>query len=201
MKDTIDIYTVGIDPGLYNGGIALLKNGKLIKKWILPHIKKKEIDKKEFKKILKKLVKKEPTVFVEQVHALYGVSAAATASFMKAFGEIISAIEILDLRRIEVKPKPWQDVMFQGVPELRKALTKAEKGKGKKQGKKDTKAMALIASNRLFPKTNFIPEGCRVPNDGLVDAALIGLYGYWSLIGKVDDEKKVKKSGKRKLKK
>ena len=195
-----DIYTVGIDPGLYNGSIVLLKNGKVKKKWILPHIKKKEINKKEMKKILKRLLKKDPTVYLEQVHAIYGVSAAATASFMKAFGEIVSAVEVLGLRRIEIKPKVWQDVMFAGIPDMRKALTKKEKNEGRKNGKRDTKAMALIASNRLFPKTNFTPKKCRVPNDGLIDGALIGLFGYWSLI-KQDAEKKkkkAKKSGKKK---
>ena len=194
-----DLWVVGIDPGLYNGGIVLLKNGKVKKKWVLPHIKKKEINKKEFKKILKKLAKKEPTVYIEQVHALYNVSAAATATFMKAFGEIVCAVEVLELRRIEVKPRDWQKKMFKGVPELIKALTKKEKYAGKKKGKRDTKAMALIASNRLFPKTNFIPEGCRVPNDGWIDAALIGLFGYWSLIRKESKKKKTKaiKSGKK----
>jgi hypothetical protein len=72
----------------------------------------------------------------------------------------------LNLPYHKVKAKVWQKDMFQGVPELTKS------------GKRDTKGMALVACQRMFPTLKLtFGERATKPHDGLVDAVLIAAYG------------------------
>jgi hypothetical protein len=83
-------------------------------------------------------------------------------------GSVEMACIALSIPFIKVPPKQWQKEMFVGVAEIKKS--------GKKT--RDTKAMALIAAKRLFPKLKLtFGSVAKVPHDGLVDALLMSQYG------------------------
>ena len=163
---------LGIDPGK-DGGIVVLKRKKIIKKYRIPTINKKLVDLVELNKIINKYKNREAHIIIEDVHALFGSSAKATWEFGKVVGQIQGCVSASGIPYTLVAPKKWQNEMFQGVPLLKTTKT----NQGKKVKANDNKAMALIATKRLFPSTSFIPKGCRKPHDGLVDAALIAEWG------------------------
>lgn len=177
---------IGIDPGK-TGGIAVIKWTGSIETHKTP-IVSKEIDWQRFAALLRDRDK--PHVFLEHVHAMHGVAAKTTFEFGGAFHGAKALIAALRLPFTLVAPKVWQAVMWQGVDEIRKPpkkLTKKElkaKAEGKKVrtpnaiGARDTKAMSLVAAQRLFPGVDFkiTPQG-RSACDGIVDALLIAEYG------------------------
>lgn len=190
---------VGCDPGK-DGAVVLLnaETQKVVKMFRVPklegHKKTTEPDWGEFDNIFKKYMKRIDHVFCEKP-TTGGAFAGRTQSM--EFGGAIKAFEQTlkcnGIRFTMVPPSKWQKEMFEGIPIVShpKKETKEEKEKRKKLKKnkpapkvKDNKAMALEATRRLFPKTTFIPEGCRVAFDGWTDAALIGLYGIWKINGK-----------------
>jgi hypothetical protein len=75
----------------------------------------------------------------------------------------------LSIPYVKIPAKTWQAKMFIGVEEI----TKVSKGKKKR----DTKAMALIAIRRLFPKLKLtFGERAVKPHDGLIDAVLMSEF-------------------------
>lgn len=118
---------------------------------------------------------------VEDVHSIFGSSAKSNFQFGRALGVLEGFIGSFEFPFIQVAPKTWQKVAFLGVPEIRKAPTSEQISKAKlgevAKGSVDTKAMALIAAERLFPKVNlFANSRCKKPNDGIVDALLIAHF-------------------------
>ncbi len=68
--------------------------------------------------------------------------------------------------------------MWQGVPLIQKIDGKKKNKDGTQKMKTDTKAMSLVAAQRIFPNESFLAtERSSVPHDGLVDAALICEFG------------------------
>lgn len=114
-------------------------------------------------------------IVLEQVHAIFGSAAGATFEFGRGFGILETAIVSQQLPYTLVQPKTWQKLCFQGVPEIRKVATEKQRA-ANRQGKVDTKAMALIAVKRLFPTMKLTFGKGTKPHDGLVDAALIAYY-------------------------
>lgn len=103
---------------------------------------------------------------LEDVHALFGVSAKATFSFGWVLGAIEGVLVSCSIPYIKVQPKEWQKEMWQGIP-LQK----------KPNGRTDTKAMSLLAAKRLFPNEDLTATERSVkPNDGKVDALLLCEY-------------------------
>ena len=103
---------------------------------------------------------------LEDVHSLPGVSAKANFSFGENKGEYRGMLVALELPYMEVQPKVWQKVAWEGVPLMKNS-----------KGRTDTKAMSLTAAKRLFPNESFLATSrSSVPHDGLVDAALIAYY-------------------------
>lgn len=163
---------IGIDPGI-NGAIACMdETGKIEFIKAMPKISS-GFDGHAFDGILQNYQDVECTVFIEDVHALFGSSAKATFTFGKICGMIEGIVLANHLKYIYVQPKVWQKEMFQGVKEIRKVSTKA----GAK-GRVDTKAMSEIACKRLFPDIKFVAtERCTKTHDGMTDACLIAEYG------------------------
>jgi len=186
----------GLDPGK-DGALVLLKKGQIFKMFVVPKLegnrKTSEPDWHKFDDIFKEYKDRIEHVFLEKPNT-GGAFAGRTQSLK--LGESLGIFKTMlianELRFTMLAPTSWQKVMFQGVSviEHAKAESKEEKekrtkGKKKKPAPKvkDNKAMALEASKRLFPKVSFVPEGSRKPHDGLVDAALIALYGHWQING------------------
>lgn len=184
---------LGIDPGK-SGGLVLLsaKTGKIVKKKVMPLVGKELLDTDAIDSFVKKYAHRIEHVFMEKVAAMPFQGVVSMFSFGVVFGVLQGVVVGNSLPHTLVMPKAWQQRMFLGVPHVSKS---AQKGKGKKKQKvNDNKAMALIAAKRLFPKTSFIPAGCRKEHDGLVDAALIALWGYWQLKGNRDATKSKRKN-------
>lgn len=86
-------------------------------------------------------------------------SAAAAKSMAGSFHALRGFFETKGLSWERITSAAWQKVMLPGC----------------KKGQ--TKARALARSSELWPDENFIPDGCKTPHDGVIDAALIAEYG------------------------
>jgi hypothetical protein len=162
-------YVIGIDPG-HNGGFVALKDGKVVSKLVMPKVGK-DIDFDKLGRFFRFYKKRGAVVYLEKVMGRGGAwGATQNFNFGQCYGAIMGVTAVLKLRYILVSPATWQKVSFKGIPVVYKT--------GKKKKTKDTKAMALMASKRLFPSANFAPtERSKKPHDGLVDAVLIAYYG------------------------
>lgn len=110
----------------------------------------------------------------EDVHAIYGSSAAATFSFGKVVGQqqmaIISVLSFEDQVEL-ISPKKWQSLMWRGVEKL-----KLPSRSGKTM-KTDTKGTSLLAAQKLWPNQDWRKSTrAKNPDDNKVDAALIAKY-------------------------
>jgi len=158
--------TIGIDPG-QKGGIACINGGKLVE--AIPMPVNKIAMSLDADKIAYFFKKHQPdTIFLEKVHAIRGSSAKSTFSFGSGFGQLMGITSTLGYRMIQIEPKKWQSLMHEGV-----------------EKKYDAKHRSAVAAIRLFPGYDFTLGGKRkLYHDGVVDACLIALAGYWSLAGK-----------------
>lgn len=86
-------------------------------------------------------------------------SASAAKSMAGSFHAIRAFFETKFLRYERITPQRWQKSLLPGC----------------KPG--ETKKRALSRALELWPEETFIPDGCRTPHDGIIDAALIAEYG------------------------
>lgn len=172
---------VGIDVGK-NGGIAVLYPEGEVSVQATPTVgptTAKEIDKQAIKKFFHSLVDNgvEIVVVVEDVHSIFGTSAKSNFQFGRSLGIIEGIVEALELSYYKITPKVWQALCFQGVPEIRKP-SKTAKGRGTLE----TKPMALIAAQRLYPQVDLRKSNkAEKPHDGIVDALLMAHYAKLKL--------------------
>ena len=153
---------LGIDIGL-NGALAKLENGKLtcIKMPILG----KGIDPDAVVQIIKNF--NPDHIIFEKLAPIFGTSKATAFSMGYQSGVVETACISLGIAYTAVKAKVWQKDMFIGVTEAKKS-----------NGKRDTKAMALIACKRIFPGIDLtLTDRAIKPNDGYVDAILMAEWG------------------------
>ena len=149
---------VGIDIGLA-GALASIdkKNVKGLK---MPMLGKK-VDPHDIIKELE-LLKPDHVVF-EKLGVIFGTSKATAFSMGEQSGIIQTACICLGVPYTIVPAKEWQKAMYTGVPETKKS-----------NGKRDTKAMALIACKRIFPNLELtLSERAKIAHDGYVDAILM----------------------------
>jgi len=158
---------IGIDIGKSGAYYVLGEDGSEIERGPVPMIKK-EVDWHEFNEIMDRYNMFNGMVVFEKLGVIFG-SSKKTAFSM---GYQAGAIEMMCISNMVqytmVPAKKWQEEIFQGVTKIYK--------KGVK-GPLDTKAMALVAAKRLFPKVNLLmTDRSTVPHDGLVDALLMAEY-------------------------
>jgi hypothetical protein len=110
------------------------------------------------------------TISTENLHAIFGTSAASNFSFAYGIGKVHGVLECLEVPVNKVKPREWQEFIFAvtDTPEM----TKLIKGKQKRQ----TKAMAEWAVSILWPEQS-------INHDGINDALLIAEYSRRSSQG------------------
>jgi hypothetical protein len=158
---------IGIDPGK-SGGIAILTEDMKLILFTVPTIGKL-VDHQSIRTVLDGYRGgngNQSYYALEDVHSLPGVSAKANFSFGENKGEYRGLLVGLQLPYMEVQPKTWQKIAWEGVPLMKKP-----------NGKTDTKAVSLTAAKRLFPNESFLATSrSSVPHDGLVDATLIAYY-------------------------
>ena len=118
---------------------------------------------------------------VEDVHSIFNAAAKANFQFGRALGILEGFIGAMEFPFIKIAPKGWQKVCHVGIPTVylpptNEQILKTKPGETPK-GSVDTKAMSLLAAERLFPKTSFLATSrSKKPHDGLVDALLIAYY-------------------------
>jgi crossover junction endodeoxyribonuclease RuvC len=100
-------------------------------------------------------------VMIEKVGAMPGQGVTSMFTFGNNYGQIIGVVAALGLTYETARPQEWQKQFHKGQL---KTLKPKEK--------------SLKAAKELFPKLSFIPKGCRVAHDGLVDALLLAYYSY-----------------------
>lgn len=156
---------IGIDVGK-SGAICIDIDGS-ISTHIMPLTSNKVLDTRGLMDIIMNLPDCEDIhAVIEDVHSIFGASAAANFSFGFNCGYLEGIISTLEIPYTKIAPKIWQKEMWQGVPLIKNSNKKT-----------DTKGMSLIAARRLFPKENFLASSrCKVPHDGIVDAMLICEY-------------------------
>lgn len=151
---------IGIDPGL-SGGIAILR-GRELELHVMPtenNGKKRRVDAEMLDCILSG-----PRAIVVYESPAGSKNARALASMADSFARIETVLILGKFRREPITARKWQKE-FWTVPKMAKGQ------------KFDTKAAALKVAKQLWPDRDWRASGrCKVPHDGLVDAALIAEY-------------------------
>lgn len=161
-------YYLGIDVGK-DGGLALYNSetGSLMT-WLIPY-DLKGLD-ECFAEVRREVKAEDILVLIEDVHSIFGSSAKSNFQFGRIKG-MKEALSVCWFGEYElVQPKKWQDIVWEDSDIVLK-----------ENGKKDTKLTSANSAKRLFPDYDFRKsQRARKPHDGLVDAALIALYGLLS---------------------
>lgn len=149
---------MGIDIGLH--GAIVIMNGDEIEGKAMP-LSGKSIDPQTIVAAMQ-YVKPDHVVF-EKLGVIFGTSKATAFSMGYQCGVIETACVSLKIPYTMVPAKQWQKDIYTGIVEVKKS-----------NGKRDTKAMALIACKRLFPNIDLtLTDRAKKPHDGYVDAILI----------------------------
>ena len=174
-------WVLGMDPGKH-GGLVLLNVDKITDQVHIPTpVKDGRVDVVGIVEALKPYADDIVTAFIEDVHSLLGSSTKSSFEFGHAAGSLYGAVQGLLGTRLQVgyvAPPMWQRTAWKETGKVTSPRMD-ENGKQKvgKTGKplldNDPKASSMRAALHLFPGVSFVPKRCRVPHDGLVDAALI----------------------------
>lgn len=153
---------LGIDNGISGGLVAISDQSQIIAMLPMPALRARkgnEIDIAAVWSWVADLDSREKiTVIIEEPGG--SKSAQAAASMSGSFHALRALCVLKSLRWHRITPQAWQKVMLPGC----------------KAG--DTKPRALAAVRQLWPDESFLAsDRCRVPHDGLIDAALIAEYG------------------------
>lgn len=172
------VQVVGLDPGL-DGGITILgPTGNYTFK--MPAVDG-SIDASAVATLLRNLLDLPRSIVVmEAVHAMpmQGISSAFT--FGKGYGTIFGICATIPVRLELVTPQAWKKVVLPGLipakTKLPDGATAAQKKAAAAAHKKAGKDAAIGWCRRAYPALNLVPEGCRVPHDGLADATCIAEF-------------------------
>lgn len=151
---------VGVDPGLRGSFFAIGDNGSLSAD-VMPVVAG-SVDPGGIVKVLSKYQKMGESIFVvcEKPQSMPHNKGSAMLSYGQGFGYIVGALASLGIPYSLVPPKVWQKVMHEGV-----------------DSDLDPKQRSLVAALRLLPGFDFKLGQLKKDHDGVVDAALIALYG------------------------
>lgn len=183
-------WVLGADPGKHGGIVLIHTKDPNVQRHFPTKVKDGRIDVELLFKSLDPWKEFIVCAVKEQIHAIFGSSAASTFEFGAADGALeamlllLSAVSKRKFPVYSVQPKIWQKTAWKNI-EVVKGDPIIDKGtkqqkvtkKGVLRFKTDTKATSLNAAHALFPEVNFIPPRCRNEHDGLIDAALIAYWG------------------------
>lgn len=148
---------LGIDPGL-KGGICLLTPFDA-QVWRMPETPAGIVA------IIRSVSDHRPTVILEKAQAmpptLRGRRQGTGSAFAygMGYGVLKGIIAALSLPFQEIRPAEWKKVILHGEPD------------------KSDKGTSIRVCERLFPQVELVPKGCKKPQDGLAEAALLAEYG------------------------
>lgn len=161
---------LGIDNG-FSGGLAVYDGQKLVEAIPMPTIhvtrssKTKNGNLRKGQEINEPLIadwlrRVKPThAVVELANAMPKQGAVSMFSFGVSYGTVRGILGALGIPYQIVAAPTWMKEML---------------GTGRPAG--ESKQYALAASARLFPGFNFICQGRRIPDEGMIDAALMAAY-------------------------
>lgn len=164
-------YFIGVDLGLKGGIVIINEKGLIEYKCVLP-ILGERLDARKVAAIIQSFMKQGPChVIFERFKGFFGYSKSSATSISRQLGTIEAVVSMLGTPSTQLIPQTWQKEMWTGT----KIVMKKEKGKMKK----DTKKTSLNAAKRLYPSESFLAtKRSSVPHTGLVDAFLLGMYGW-----------------------
>jgi len=148
---------IGIDPGKNGAVVGLGKSGAVLMTERMP----KDIGSTAY--ILK--TASPDFVVIEKAQAMPGQGVSSMFKYGCHFGEILGVLATLRIPHELVTPRTWTKAMHQGTAG----------GEPKKR--------SLEAARRLFPGVNLVPQGCRKPHDGIIDALLIAEWARRKNVG------------------
>lgn len=164
-------FHIGIDIGK-EGAIVIQEKDKAITSMPMPLIVK-ELDYNGIYKILEPYEGGNGMVVFEKIVPYVGNKTSIFSMGMQA-GAIEMACVALAIPYTKIPPQTWQKEMFIGVDNITKKSITTKSGESR-----DTKTMALIAAQRLFPGQLFnFPNQKKTtkPHNGLVDALLMSEF-------------------------
>jgi len=148
---------IGVDPGLDGGWAALTSEGLELR--VMPVVavgKRRQLDEQVIVQWLARFPAASTRVFVEAVGARPKQGVVAMFSFGTGWGLLRGICAGLGLPYELVRPQEWQGEVLKGQPP----------------------GSEYLVASRLWPHAEWrASERCQKPHDGLVDAALIALYG------------------------
>jgi crossover junction endodeoxyribonuclease RuvC len=161
------VSVIGVDLGL-DGGLAVLDDaGDVMDALPMPTIPSTKGRRAyDVPALVRLLTSHRPRlVIAEQLHAVPRSMGGSSSSFSRglASGLLEGACSALGVPLQLVTPQAWQRVMLAGTPGS------------------DTKARAIHAAGRLFPRLSLVPPGKRKAHDGVADALLLASFGRRSL--------------------
>lgn len=142
---------IGIDPGK-QGAIVVIANEEIVEHYLEPS-----------GTLLWKVIEKynPRAIYIEKAQTMPRQGIVSAFNYGQHFGELVAAIEISQTRHYQVAPRRWQYNMFIGTKEM-----------------DSPKFRAATAFRRIFPDyCQKIENRNGKLHDGVVDAALIALYG------------------------
>lgn len=158
---------IGIDIGKQGAFYIMDDNGNEVDRGKMPMVKDK-VDWHQLNTILSAYEGFNGMLVFEKLGVIFGSSKKTAFSMGEQFGSVRMCCIANSVTYTEVPAKTWQAEIFQGQDKIYISGSKT---------KVDTKAMALMAAKRLFPKVNLLmTEKSSVPHDGLVDALLMAEY-------------------------
>lgn len=121
-----------------------------------------------------------------QGHAMSGFGETILAG---RYNQLIGMLKTLEIPYQPVKPQSWQkglDITVSsssrrrvGALDKKKALKPKESREARQ---KRVKAAVRAYVERRYPSAALVPPGCRVPQEGLVDALAVAVYGTRLLV-------------------
>lgn len=100
--------------------------------------------------------------YVEKAQAMPRQGVVSMFNYGLGFGRLLGLLEDSPIKVHLVAPGTWTRRLH---PEASGASPKAK---------------SLFLARRLWPEHNWIPRGCRTIHDGLIDAAMLALFGLFN---------------------
>jgi hypothetical protein len=161
---------LGIDPGMMGGFVLLAGNAEILEKHVAPRRDEGGLDLDGLALLFSRLSDRASVAYIERPNGTAmshghgrGQSISAMFNFGKNCGVLTGMLAAFRIPFHEVHPRTWTSVLHRGIdPSI------APKSKDK----------SFLVATQRWPRENFLATVRSVkPHDGLVDAALIGLYG------------------------
>lgn len=158
---------LGLDVGK-KGALVGVHQSKIVYKAKMPLVADEDVDVIRLRDILFELSNVyQIHVVMEKFAGFFGYSKSGAVSVARQSGFVESMLMLTETSHTRIAPQSWQKLMFEGTKVLKD-----------KDGKRQTKKMALLTTSRLFPGEKFLAtERSSTPHDGMVDGALLALYG------------------------